>query len=924
MTFSLTVTALKSCVVVFFGSGAENQRLPLGDDEDERYCGEKTSGFGRHFIRRIVDLQEKDGCMAPEPLLPPGSMFHDHVGREGIQCFVGAFPKRCVCMVNRIRCDDLSLTQIFAFTNETADPQTPRYSFLHNRIQYIQEDVFRLLPDLRHLDFRKNSISGLNNRAFNGLSNLRRLWLGQNGIQSWEPHSFNNSKLRWLDLKANRITLEAGMFSKLNSLYYLDISSNLIEHIAENTFEATPQLEELSLANNSLVELPENVFAPLHYLQFLNLSNNPHIKSLPMDIFKGLIRLDRLNLSGVSISNIHREMFDDIPNNALIIFSKFHYCYYAAHIVDCHPKSDGISSSENLIELSHTRTLIWVLIALIPLSNLFVLIARCSVHANEPIFNTQISQRFYRHDLDVLSKLRDISSNLIEHIAENTFEATPQLEELSLANNSLVELPENVFAPLHYLQFLNLSNNPHIKSLPMDIFKGLIRLDRLNLSGVSISNIHREMFDDIPNNALIIFSKFHYCYYAAHIVDCHPKSDGISSSENLIELSHTRTLIWVLIALIPLSNLFVLIARCSVHANEPIFNTQISQRFYRHDLDVLSKLRYNLFVSNSLMTVYLLIIAIYDLYYRENYHREAYEWLHGFACQAAGMMASLSIFISLVTLCVIIIDRYICITQSPAHHLTGHGCCLLIISLWLAGIMILGIPVAIWDNVTGSFYGNNGLCLPLYLDEPFLNGWWYSSVLFFGVFALCATVTIFCGVQTRRFAAQHADEDPLSEANAHTGVATRYLVIIIVNLICWLPVIVVKIMALTSYDIGNHLHSIFAILILPLNSCLTPVLHVYLSTQFRRKFAKVVSLSLSGQAHCFKRQREDSEAGKSMDGFYHNDSQDNLGLPLARTHMPHKHSPVNRPLIRVRSPSPESGKGNAIPLRDSGARPRSF
>ncbi|OQV21316.1 putative Relaxin receptor 2 [Hypsibius exemplaris] len=223
----------------------EIKDCPLGDDEDERYCGEKTSGFGRHFIRRIVDLQEKDGCMAPEPLLPPGSMFHDHVGREGIQCFVGRYPKRCVCMVNRIRCDDLSLTQIFAFTNETADPQTPRYSFLHNRIQYIQEDVFRLLPDLRHLDFRKNSISGLNNRAFNGLSNLRRLhldqnklsrvdprvfwpltnlcflWLGQNGIQSWEPHSFNNSKLRWLDLKANRITLEAGMFSKLNSLYYL-------------------------------------------------------------------------------------------------------------------------------------------------------------------------------------------------------------------------------------------------------------------------------------------------------------------------------------------------------------------------------------------------------------------------------------------------------------------------------------------------------------------------------------------------------------------------------------------------------------------------------------------------------------------------------------------------------------------------------
>ena len=38
------------------------------------------------------------------------------------------------------------------------------------------------------------------------------------------------------------------------------------------------------------------------------------------------------------------------------------------------------------------------------------------------------------------------------------------------------------------------------------------------------------------------------------------------------------------------------------------------------------------------MAAYLLIIAIYDIQYRENYHRVAYEWLHGFACQAAGML----------------------------------------------------------------------------------------------------------------------------------------------------------------------------------------------------------------------------------------------------------------------------------------------
>ncbi|GAU87402.1 hypothetical protein RvY_00252-2 [Ramazzottius varieornatus] len=479
----------------------EIKDCPEGDDEDVRYCGEKTSGFGRHFLRRIADASKEDGCMAPEPLMPPGTVIQDHVGQQGVKCFVKAFPKRCTCMVNRVRCDNLSLTQIFTFTNETADPEAPIYSFVHNRIQFIQEDTFRMLPNMRHLDFRQNSISGLNVRAFNGLSRLRRLhldqnklsridprvfwplknlcflWLGHNVIQNWEPHSFNNTKLRWLDLKSNKISLEPGMFDQLRDLYYLELEKNVIRS------------------------------------------------------------LTKAKLAGLS----------------------------------------------SLLYL-------------------------------------------------------DLSDNVIERCDEDTFVSTPNLEELSLSNNSLMVLPEKLFAPLHNLQFLNMSHNPGIKSLPMDIFKGLNRLDRLNLSGILISNIHREMFDDIPNNALVIFSKFHYCYYAAHIVDCYPKSDGISSSENLIELTHTRTLMWVLIAIVPLANLFVLLARCCIQANEPLFEEVPSARFHRHDMDVMCKLLCNVFGANALMAAYLLIIALYDIHYRENYHRVAYEWLHGFACQAAGML----------------------------------------------------------------------------------------------------------------------------------------------------------------------------------------------------------------------------------------------------------------------------------------------
>ncbi|XP_055334430.1 relaxin receptor 2-like [Paramacrobiotus metropolitanus] len=771
----------------------EIKDCPEGDDENEKYCGEKTSGFGRAFFRRIQDSDKEttEDCLAPEPLLPPGTGFHHHIGTGNVTCFVKRFPKRCQCVVNQIKCDNLSLTSVFPFNEEYTDTSSPIYTFSKNRIQFIQEDALAMFPNLQKLDFRHNSISGLNLKAFNNLSELRHLhldynklskidprvfsnlrnlcflWLGQNLIQNWEPNSFNNKKLRWLDLKANRISLEAGMFAKLSSLYYLELERNEIRHISK----------------------------------------------------------DHLN---------------------------------------------GLTS---LLYL-------------------------------------------------------DLSSNLIENIEENSFEATPRLEELSLANNTFTTLPSHLFAPLQNLQFLNLSANPGILSLPMEIFKGLSRLDRLNLSGVSINNIHKDMFKDIPNEALIIFSKFHYCYYAAHIVDCFPKSDGISSSENMIDLLIPRIMIWALIALIPLVNLTVLLARCCIASTEPIMTSDVPQRYHRHEQDVTNKLRYNLFVSYLLMAVYLLVIAIYDIQFRENYHREAYEWLHGTACQAAGMLASLSIFISLVTMCAILADLCICITKPRKYHLSSRGAVWLIVNMWFAGLMLFGIPVAVWDNVTGSFYGNNGLCIPLYLDEPYLNGWWYSSLLFFGVFTASLIITVFCGMRIKYFLATNShSKELLTELKWDLYDFRRYLIIMIVNLICWLPVIVVKMIAFTSFDIANHIHSFYAIVVLPANSFLTPLLHAQMFTDIRRKLVKACSLFLRGHTR-FLRNESFNDMGHStevkVDSFFHQ------SIVETSSFRPRSHSPNKRPVASQRpTPSPVErinleASERLLRPRSPEVRPRSF
>jgi hypothetical protein len=42
------------------------------------------------------------------------------------------------------------------------------------------------------------------------------------------------------------------------------------------------------------------------------------------------------------------------------------------------------------------------------------------------------------------------------------------------------------------------------------------------------------------------------------------------------------------------------------------------------------------------------------------------------------------------------------------------------------------VSVLYWKNTT-RFYGTNGMCFPLHIDDPFFMGWQYSAFIFLGV-----------------------------------------------------------------------------------------------------------------------------------------------------------------------------------------------
>lgn len=114
---------------------------------------------------------------------------------------------------------------------------------------------------------------------------------------SWS--SFLN--LRTLDLSNNyRVQFQTGMFDGLVNLKSLDISNSCVK-LSSDLFNGIINLERLSMRRCNLSRLPDGLFSPLACLKLLDLLSN-NIIGLNENTFKGLESLEELRLDYFSSS----------------------------------------------------------------------------------------------------------------------------------------------------------------------------------------------------------------------------------------------------------------------------------------------------------------------------------------------------------------------------------------------------------------------------------------------------------------------------------------------------------------------------------------------------------------------------------------------------------------------------------------------
>ncbi|CAH1402556.1 unnamed protein product [Nezara viridula] len=207
--------------------------------------------------------------------------------------------------------------------------------------------------------------------------------------------------------------------------------------------------------------------------------------------------------------------------------------------------------------------------------------------------------------------------------------------------------------------------------------------------------------------------------------------------------------------------------------------------------------------SDLLMGFYLLIIGCQDLRYKGIFITHAREWMSSWLCTTAGVLAMTSSEVTVLLLFLISAERYLLIAAPLRRKKTlkPRVAFLSVSAVWMIGLIISSLPVLNWRD-SSRFYGTNTFCFPLHIDEPYRIGWHYSTFIFIGLNSLgmLAIGFLYYGVllsinKTRR-------ETTLNVRD--TEFVMRFFFIVLTNACCWVPVIILKVLAFLRIELSEE------------------------------------------------------------------------------------------------------------------------
>ncbi|XP_067644022.1 lutropin-choriogonadotropic hormone receptor isoform X2 [Eurosta solidaginis] len=308
--------------------------------------------------------------------------------------------------------------------------------------------------------------------------------------------------------------------------------------------------------------------------------------------------------------------------------------------------------------------------------------------------------------------------------------------------------------------------------------------------------------------------------FRKHDVECYPMPNALNPCEDVMGYQWLRISVWIVVALAVVGNVAVLVVILSIRSESP---------------SVPRFLMGHLAFADLCLGLYLLLIAAIDAHSKGAYFNHAYDWQYGAGCQVAGFLTVFAAHLSVFTLTIITIERWMAITR--AMHLNKRikirAASMIMAAGWLYSIAMSLLPLFGISN-----YSSTSICLPMEIrdiyDTIYLVAILGSNGCAFVIITICyAQIYLSLGEETRHAHSAHRGE---------MTIAKKMALLVFTNFSCWAPIAFFGLTALAGYPLINVTKSkILLVFFYPLNSCADPYLYAILTSQYRTDLYALLS-----------------------------------------------------------------------------------
>ncbi|XP_048397454.1 probable G-protein coupled receptor 34b [Stegostoma tigrinum] len=251
--------------------------------------------------------------------------------------------------------------------------------------------------------------------------------------------------------------------------------------------------------------------------------------------------------------------------------------------------------------------------------------------------------------------------------------------------------------------------------------------------------------------------------------------------------------------------------------------------------------------------IYLINMAIADLFsisslpFRIAYHANHNQWMLGtLLCNIIGNVFYMTMYISIILLGLISVDRYLKITRPLRHYKIRNATqsAMICAAIWFVSILIT-IPMLL--KTKGDNNSNNNLkCFHYRGRDQFKTYINIFIVMMFWVVFFCLTLSY--GKIAKKLFTLSREKPGFSNSKVHSKIATKTFVVLFIFTVCFIPYHISRFFYIASQlretscywkNVVNKTNEI-SLLLSAFNSCLDPIMYFLLSKTVRKTVQNLV------------------------------------------------------------------------------------